>query len=149
MLVQRRLIQELPSCNQWWMVSMLNSVQTPPPTPRIINCEKKRDDLVNEVEEFANRWKKLVEDDGEKRMGALYEQLQVRLEAINTDLSLLQVSEEELQKFVSLTRSYSHQSLLSIYYRRVLSSPSLTSSPRLPRMSRRMARRCKDARCLK
>ena len=63
--------------------------------------KKKRDDLVNEVEEFANRWKKLVEDDGEKRMGALYEQLQVRLEAINTDLSLLQVSEEELQKFVS------------------------------------------------
>ena len=71
--------------------------------------KKKRDDIAKEVEDFARRWQKLVEDDGEKRMAALYEQLQVSLEAINTDLSSLQVSEEELQKFVSFPRSYSHQ----------------------------------------
>ena len=71
--------------------------------------KKKRDDIAKEVEEFARHWQKLVEDDGEKRMAALYEQLQVSLEAINTDLSSLQVSEEELQKFVSFPRSYSHQ----------------------------------------
>ena len=32
-------------------------------------------------------------------MGALYEQLQVSLEAINADLGSLQVSEKELKKF--------------------------------------------------
>ena len=58
--------------------------------------KKNREELSKEVEEFARRWQKLLEDDGEKRMSALYEQLQVRLEAINSDL---QVSEEELQKF--------------------------------------------------
>ena len=76
--------------------------------------KKKRDDIAKEVEEFVRRWQKLVEDDGEKRMAALYEQLQVSLEAINTDLSSLQVSEEELQKFVSFPRSYSHQTFLPI-----------------------------------
>ena len=61
--------------------------------------KKNREELSKEVEEFARRWQKLLEDDGEKRMSALYEQLQVRLEAINSDLGSLQVSEEELQKF--------------------------------------------------
>ena len=46
--------------------------------------KKNREELSKEVEEFARRWQKLLEDDGEKRMSALYEQLQVRLEAINS-----------------------------------------------------------------
>ena len=61
--------------------------------------KKDREDLFKEVEEFSGQWQKLLEEDGEKRMGALYEQLQVSLEAINADFGSLQVTEEELKKF--------------------------------------------------
>ena len=65
-----------------------------------VEMEKKnRENLVKEVEEFSGRWQKLLDEDEEKRMSALYEQLHARLEAINSDLGSLQVSEEELHKF--------------------------------------------------
>ena len=44
-------------------------------------------------------------EEGEKKMAALQEELQERLELIKTDLSSVQNSEEALQKFVSFTRS--------------------------------------------
>merc|ERR1712050_633971 len=60
--------------------------------------KEKREELKKQVEEFTRALQKQLEEEGEKRMSALYEQLQDRLEAINTDLGSLQVTEEELQK---------------------------------------------------
>ena len=63
--------------------------------------KEKREELKKQVEEFTRALQKQLEEEGEKRMSALYEQLQDKLEAINTDLGSLQVTEEELQKLVS------------------------------------------------
>ena len=64
-----------------------------------------RENLIREVQDFSRSWEKLLVEEGESKMAALYEQLQERLELIQTDLSSVQDSEEALQKFVSFTRS--------------------------------------------
>ena len=63
--------------------------------------KEKREELTKQVEEFARLLEKQLEEESGKRMTALYEQLQDRLETINTNLGSLQVDEEELRKFVS------------------------------------------------
>ena len=68
--------------------------------------------MIEEVQKFSKFWQQFLEEESEHKIGALYEELQKKLESINGDLSSLQNSEEELRKFVSFLCS--HQSLLSL-----------------------------------
>ena len=106
----------------------------------------RRNAAIQKVQKFSSVWQKLLEEESEKKMTDLYEKLQQTLEAVNTDLSVLEISEEELQKVVSLPKS-PHPSFLYLYDLRNPSSKSSGSSLRTPRRTlSREERRIKEVR---
>ena len=63
--------------------------------------KERRHESINQVQKFAMAWEKTLQEESEKNVASLYEKLQESLETIQTALSSVETSEQQLQKVVS------------------------------------------------